>query len=91
MLSSEKKITLRKIARPDYSKIGPHFKDKSKVVIDEIKRNGEKVAVEVEEKGYYSFNIGEEEIKIEKEFVKIEEEGDENLLKAGDIFIRVEK
>ncbi len=91
MLSSEKKITLRKIARPDYSKIGPHFRDKSKAVIDEIKRNGEKVAVEVEEKGYYSFNIGEEEIKIEKEFVKIEEEGDENLLKAGDIFIRVEK
>ncbi len=88
---SDEMMSRKKIAIPLYSKIGPHFRKKSSKIIEEIKRNGEKVAKELEEHGYYSFKLDGEDIIIDKEFIKIEEETDENLLKAGNIFIRVEK
>ncbi len=91
LVFSDEKISRKRIALPDYSKIGPHFREKSKGIIEEIKKNGEKVAAEMEEKGHYSFILDGDEIVIDKEFVRIEEETDENLLKAGNIFIRVEK
>lgn len=80
-----------KIAVPVYRKIGPHFKEKGKTIIDEIKRNGEKVAEEMEERGYYEFSHGGDAIRIDREFVEIKEEARENLLKAGDVFVVVEK
>ncbi|RLF30436.1 MAG: hypothetical protein DRN07_08605, partial [Thermoplasmata archaeon] len=80
-----------KIAVPVYRKIGPHFKEKGKTIIDEIKRNREKVAEEMEERGYYEFSHGGDAIRIDREFVEIKEEARENLLKAGDVFVVVEK
>ncbi|MEM2934974.1 MAG: class I tRNA ligase family protein, partial [Candidatus Thermoplasmatota archaeon] len=87
----EDKSNIDKRAFPVYSKIGPYFKEKSKVVLEEINKNGNKIAKDIEEKGFYSFNFKGEEIKIEKEFLDIKEETKENLLKAKDIFILVEK
>ncbi|MBC7128477.1 MAG: valine--tRNA ligase [Thermoplasmatales archaeon] len=87
----EDKLNIEKIAFPIYSKIGPYFKEKSKIVIEEINKNGKKIARKIEEDGFYSFNFKGEEIKIDKEFLDIKEETKENLLKAGNIFILVEK
>ncbi len=88
---SEEKPVAKKIAVPLYNKIGPHFRDKSKIIIEEIKKNGETIAKEIEEKGYHTLMIGGKEVKIDKEFVEIVEEAKENLIKAKGMFILVEK
>ncbi|HEC76474.1 MAG TPA: valine--tRNA ligase [Thermoplasmatales archaeon] len=91
-ISVEKeKLKVKKIALPLYQKIGPHFKEKSKLIVDEIKKRGEEIAEEIEKKGFYSFKAVGEEIKIDENFVEIVEEAKENLLKAKDVFILVEK
>lgn len=91
-ISVEKeKLKVKKIALPLYQKIGPHFKEKSKLIVDEIKKRGEEIAEEIEKKGFYSFKEVGEEIKIDENFVEIVEEAKENLLKAKDVFILVEK
>jgi len=45
----------------------------------------------MEERGYYEFSHGGDAIRIDREFVEIKEEARENLLKAGDVFVVVEK
>jgi valyl-tRNA synthetase len=91
IVASKEKPVAKKIAVPRYNKIGPHFRDKSKIIIEEIKKNGEIIAKEIGEKGYHTLMIGGEEVKINKEFVEIVEEAEENLIKAKNIFILVEK
>ncbi len=91
LIITNEKPKARKIAHPLYNKIGPYFREKSKIVIEEIKRNGKKIAEEIEKKGFYSFIRNDEEIKISKEYVEIKEEPQENLLKVENIFILVIK
>ncbi len=88
---TNEKPEVKKVAYPLYNKIGPTFKEKSKIILEEIKKNGEKIAREIEEKGFYKFVHNNEEIKIDKEFVEIREEAQENLLKVENIFILVIK
>ena len=89
LIISDEKIEAKKIAVPIYNKIGPYFKEKSKIIIKEAKEKGEEIAKEIEEKGYYLMK-DENEIKIDKEFFKIEEKVKENLLKVENIFILIE-
>ncbi|HEC88885.1 MAG TPA: valine--tRNA ligase, partial [Thermoplasmata archaeon] len=91
-ISVEKeKLKVKKIALPLYQKIGPHFKEKSKFIVNEIKKRPEEIAEEIEKKGFYLFKMGDEEIKIDENFVEIVEKVKENILKAKDVFIMVEK
>ena len=87
----KRKPVMRKIAIPLYQKIGPHFREKSKEIIQEIKNNSGEIAEEIEKKGFYLIRLHDEEIKIDDSFVKIVEEADENILKAKNVFILVEK
>ena len=80
-----------KKAKPKYDMIGPHFRDKSRKIIEKILKEPENVAEEIERKGYFAVEIGSEEIKIDKEFVEVIEEAKENVLKAKNIFIAIEK
>ncbi len=76
------------MAEPLYNKIGPTFKEKSKTIIEEIKRNPEKIANEIEEKGYAL--IGNE-IKLGREFVKIvRKPKGKSLIEVDDIAILIE-
>ena len=88
---SKERPVAKKIAVPLHDKIGPHFREKSKAIIGEVKKNGEEIAKDIEEKGYYSFVIDGEEIQIDKNFVEIVEEAKENLIKVKDMFVLVEK
>ena len=88
---TNEKPEVKKVAYPLYNKIGPTFKEKSKIIVEEIKKNGEKIAREIEETGFYKFVHNNEEIKIDKEFVEIRKEAQENLLKVENIFILVIK
>lgn len=90
LIISDEKIEGKKIAVPIYNKIGPYFKEKSRVIIKEAKEKGEEIAKEIEEKGYYLIKADKDEIKIDKEFFKIEEKAEENLLKVENIFILIE-
>ncbi|RLF51770.1 MAG: valine--tRNA ligase [Thermoplasmata archaeon] len=87
---SEEKPAVKKIAKPVFSKIGPAFKEKSKIVIEEINRNAEKIAEKIATKGYYLVKINGEEVKLDESMVEIIEEPPENLIKANDIFILIE-
>jgi len=80
-----------KIAEPIYSKIGPKFKEKSRKIVDEIKSNPEKIAEEIERAGYALINIGNDEIKIGKEDVKIlKKPKGKDLIEIDDIAILIE-
>lgn len=87
---SEEKPAVKKIAKPVFSKIGPAFKEKSKIVIEEINRNAEEIAEKIATKGYYLVKINGEEVKLDESMVEIIEEPPENLIKANDIFILIE-
>ena len=87
---SEEKPAVKKIAKPVFSKIGPAFKEKSKIVIEEINRNAEEIAEKIATNGYYLAKINGEEVKLDESMVEIIEEPPENLIKANDIFILIE-
>ncbi len=80
-----------KKAKPRYDKIGPQFREKGKKIIENILKNAEKIAMEIEEKGYSAMDVDGEEIRIDGEYVDIIEEAKENVLKAKDIFIAIER
>ena len=85
------KVEYIKIAEPIFGKIGPKFKENSKIIANEIKRNSEKVANEIEKNGYYIIKDGKNEIKIDKNFVEIKEKPKgKSLIEIGDIAILIE-
>ncbi|RLF58983.1 MAG: glycine--tRNA ligase, partial [Thermoplasmata archaeon] len=49
---------------PDYSKLGPKFRDKMKYVLKELKNRKEKVYSELKEKGKVKINIGKESYEV---------------------------
>jgi len=84
------KIEYVKNAEPIFGKIGPKFKENSKIIADEIKRNSEKVANEIEKNGYYIIRDGNNEIKIDKNFVEIKEKPKgKGLIEIDDIAILI--
>ena len=87
---SDDKPVAKKIALPLYDKIGPYFKEKSRIIVEEIKKNSERVAEELEENGFYKLQIEGKELKISKEFIKVEEKPEENVLKVDSIYVVIE-
>lgn len=55
--------------KPDYSKIGPMFKEKSGKIIEWIENHGDEIAKEIEKKGEFSMPTTE---PISKDYVKLE-------------------
>ncbi len=85
------KVEYIKIAEPIFGKIGPKFKENSKIIANEIKRNSKKVANEIEKNGYYIIKDGKNEIKIDKNFVEIKEKPKgKGLIEIDDIAILIE-
>ncbi len=82
------------VVNPVYSKIGPEFKTDSSAVIDEIKKNKDRIIRSLEKGEKYRFvhdgkemEIGTEHVAIDK---KLEGEG-VDLINVGDIIISIEE
>jgi valyl-tRNA synthetase len=78
--------------KPDYSKIGPIFKERSGKIIEWVGAHGEEIVREIKEKGEFSIpnfpSIPKDFIKLEKEFLI---EGKKiDLIKTGDVIVSIE-
>ncbi|MCD6573180.1 MAG: valine--tRNA ligase [Thermoplasmata archaeon] len=84
-------VQYESMAEPLYDKIGPAFKEKSRLIINEIKKNPQKIAAEIEEKGYAIIDDEGNAIKLDKQFVRISKKPKgKSLIEIDDIAILIE-
>jgi len=93
-VSKETPETIKEVVvvNPVYAKIGPEFKEESRVVLEEINKNKDKILEAFERGSNYKFIRNGREMELRKEHVtidkKLEGEG-VDLINVGDIIISI--
>ncbi|RLF63462.1 MAG: valine--tRNA ligase [Thermoplasmata archaeon] len=93
-VSKETPETIKEVVvvNPVYAKIGPEFKEESRVVLEEINKNKDKILEAFERGSNYKFIRNGKEMELRKEHVtidkKLEGEG-VDLINVGDIIISI--